>query len=194
MSKTVKCSGNFPKELLELMKKRVEQENLSSVSDYIKNALMEEILSPEMYLAYRRESDPSYNMPDRGPNNENYCLLSIDTYMDGTNFSDTEKYHFTLTQELMDWVDAEAKAHNLNKTKLITILIIKEIADENVYLNYRSIFDKPWMYRYNREVFHCVHEDDPDQSTDNIPDEDMSWDPDHPSYDPTYHTRYKRPI
>ncbi len=194
MSKMVKCSGNIPSALLPLMNKRVEQEKLSSVSEYIRNALMEEKLSPEMYLAYRRESDPSYNTPDRGPNNENYCLLSIETYMENTDMAPTEKIHFTLTQELMDWVDAKAKAHDLNKTKLITILIIKEIADENVYLNYRSIFDKPWMYRYHREVFHCVHEDDPDQSTDNIPDEDMSWDPSDPSYDPDYHTRYKRPI
>lgn len=194
MSKMVKCSGNLPKALIPLMNKRVEQEKLSSVSEYIRNCIQEEILSPEMYLAYRRESSPSYEFPDRGPGNENYCLLPIDEYVETTDLSDTEKIHFTLTQELMDWVDAEAKAHGLNKTKLIVILIIKEIADENAYLNYRSIFDKPWMFRYNREVFHCVHDDDPDQSTDNIPDEDKSWDPTHPSYDPTYHTRYKRPI
>ena len=97
MSKMVKCSGNLPKVLIALMDKRVEQEKLSSVSEYIRNCIQEEILSPDMYLAYRREASPSYEFPDRGLNNENYCLLSIDTYMEETDMSPSEKVHFNLT-------------------------------------------------------------------------------------------------
>jgi len=170
-----KCNANFPSKLLEMIKRRVEQENLSSISEYIRNIVMEERLSPETYLIYRRESNPSFDLPDRSHNNERYCLLGIDEYIDNTDLSVTEKLHFSMPEEMLKWLDETATEHKLTRTRLLIILMMKDLAHGEAYFNYRSIFDKPWLHKCFREVMHCVHDDDPDQSTNTIPDEIKTW-------------------
>lgn len=171
MATMVKSLATVPTRLIELIHAIVERDKWPSASEYIRSCIMSEILSPEMYATYRLENGYP-PVPVRGPDNETYAILSIDDWMEKTNFSPTSKLNFTMPQDMLDWLEIKSKEHNLSKAKLITILIMKDLAHEHTYLNYRSIFDKVWLYKYFREVLHCVHEDDPDQDASTIPDDE----------------------
>lgn len=168
MATMVKSSATIPTRLIELVQQISERDKWPSVSEYIRSCVMSEMLSPEMYDAYRHENNLP-PVPLRGPNNEQYAVLSIEDYMEKTNLSLTGKFHFTMPQDMLDWLDNKSKEHNLSKAKLLVILILKDLAHEHAYMNYRSIFDKVWLYSYFRNNLHCIHEDDPDQDISTIP-------------------------
>jgi len=157
MTKSVKCSANLPSRLIALAQKRMEDEKVSSFSEYLQNIIMEERLSPATYILYRIERNPDCGISDP----YSPCrLLTTDDWLENSNLGELEKINFSLPEDLLSFLDVSAKEAVLTRTKIITICMMRDLSEQNVYLAYRSIFDKPWLYKFFRKEFNMKHEDD----------------------------------
>lgn len=154
-----RCKLTLLTTFVDNMDKRLQESNLALRGSYLALLLAQDNLSPEMYEEYKRDLMSKQD----GIKDWSGILTDMDFWMEKMNYKDTQEVSVNLPDEAFQWLEDKSKEHKITKAKYIAILICKDTCHEDAYLNYRSILDKVWLYKYWRDTYDQIHPDDPDQ-------------------------------
>lgn len=154
-----RCKFTLLTTFVENMDRRLKETNIPLRGAYIDLLLAQDVLSPEMYEEYKRDALPKHE----GATEWSGIYTEVEAWVSDVDHTKTQEVSVNLSTEAFQWLEDKSKEHKITKAKYIAILICKDTCHEEAYMNYRSILDKVWLYKYWRDTYDQIHPDDPDQ-------------------------------
>lgn len=155
-----KCKFTLPKIFSDLMAERVKELGLPSKSLYLQLLTASTSLDPQALRLYIEEYWTGIRGPEVWSTPRDTPLWSIDDWLDRTNLTETVELTVNLPKETLDWLDEKCQHYDTTKSKMLACIICQDTCHEEVYMNYRSIIDKKWLYEYWVQNYGCRHPED----------------------------------